>query len=329
MEHLYLRVFLFVFFLKHESKCSVTKDVSGFKDEEVALMCPDFQIKDPPDCHRARLVNSENTTIFEHPKEIHKSNRVTLKENREGKTCIFLENLQKSDEGVYDFEVWKGWDMINATKISLKVKDCKSLKPEFATPGATVSLNCSMNGETAPSNITWGKLKGKTSVPVDLERVTINGVHLIIKSVTEKDKGWYKCDYMLSQSPRCLSINLLFKDVSVTTMFPSSAFSETQEAFSQVLETATKGEDETSSWVITLVIILILTLAVLTGLFIYKRRKTPTNSAGCFRESGDVYENVNLPCSPGATNRINSLYAFPEESIEFKSKNYPGACGKT
>lgn len=89
--------------------------------------------------------------------------------------------------------------------------DCKSLKPEFATPGATVSLNCSMDGETAPSNITWGKLKGKTSVPVDLERVTINGVHLIIKSVTEKDKGWYKCDYMLSQSPRCLSINLLFK----------------------------------------------------------------------------------------------------------------------
>uniref|UniRef100_A0A3B3VCA3 Ig-like domain-containing protein n=1 Tax=Poecilia latipinna TaxID=48699 RepID=A0A3B3VCA3_9TELE len=86
--------------------------------------------------------------------------------------------------------------------------DCWILKPEVAKPGQKVSLNCSVDAEMAPSNVTWVKKKGSNSVPVNLTRVEIKGISLTIKSVSASDDGWYKCDYVLGQSHRCSEINL-------------------------------------------------------------------------------------------------------------------------
>lgn len=86
--------------------------------------------------------------------------------------------------------------------------DCRNLKPEVAKTGQNVSLNCSVDGETAPSNVTWAKMKGTDSVPVNLSRIEMKGISLTIKSVSARDTGWYKCDYIRGQSRRCSKINL-------------------------------------------------------------------------------------------------------------------------
>ncbi|XP_008430667.1 uncharacterized protein LOC103478539 isoform X2 [Poecilia reticulata] len=164
-------------------------------------------------------------------------------------------------------------------------------------------------------------MKGRNSVPVNLTRVEIKGISLTIKSVSASDDGWYKCDYMLGQSQRCSEINLRLQghqDVSATTMTPTSAFTETRQASPYIASETnrTKGSGGTSTLVVVLTITTIFTLAALTGVLIYRRYKTQRNSAVRFREPADVYENVSLPCSPDTTNRINSLYAFPEENVE-------------
>ncbi|XP_047217950.1 uncharacterized protein LOC124866281 [Girardinichthys multiradiatus] len=321
MAGLHFQVFLFAFLLNIAPECRGSETVSAFKVEDVALLCLNFNVTDPLTCYRIRLTKytdaSSPTVVFQYPKKSQDAKRVNLEANRKGQTCVFLRTLQKSDEGMYNFEIWKGWDKINVTEIFLKVKDCRTLKVETANPGMPVTLNCSEDAETAPSNVTWAKLKGSNSVPVDLTRAEMKEVFLTIPSVSASDSGWYRCDYIVRQSQRCSKINLHVKsrqeDVSEITMVPSPTFTKTQPAFFQDFKANEKDENETSILVVVLVLTLIITLAALTGLFIYKRLKSQRNSAGCFQRSEDFYENVTLPCSPDATDQINSLYAFPEE----------------
>ncbi|XP_032414130.1 uncharacterized protein LOC116717117 [Xiphophorus hellerii] len=320
MAHLYFQVCLLVFVLKVPPRCRGGETVSAFTDEDVVLSCLNVNITDPSSCYRMRLVKNTDamnpSVIFEYPKKSQDAKRVNLEANRKGQTCVFLKTSQRSDAGSYDFEIWKGWDKIMVTHISLKVKDCRNLKPEVAKPGQNVSLNCSVDGETAPSNVTWAKMKGSDSVPVTLPRIEMKGISLTIKSVSDSDTGWYKCDYILGQSRRCSKINLRFRGhqetVSMTTMIPRSAFTETRQgSLNIVSETNRTKGSETSILVVVLTMTSIFTLAALTGVFIYKRYKTQRKSA----ESADVYENVSLPCSPDTKNRINSLYAFLEENV--------------
>lgn len=322
MAHLYFSSFLFVFLLKAAPKCRGTETVSAFKGEDVALTCLNFNITDSLTCYRIRLTkyisDSSSSFIFKYPKKSQNVSRVNLKANRRGQDCVFLKTSGKSDEGMYSFEIWKGWDRINVTDISLKVKDCRPLKAEFAKPGHSVRLNCSVDAETNPTNITWAKMKGSNSVPVDLTRAKMEGTFLTIKSVFANDSGWYRCGYVIGQSQHCSEINLQVQGhqehFSVTTTVPSSAFTENQQVSSQVFQTNKKEGSETLILVVVLVTTFIITLAALTGVFIYKRRKTNRNSAAWFGELGDVYENehMGLPCSSAATNRINSLYAVSE-----------------
>ncbi|XP_043973492.1 CXADR-like membrane protein isoform X2 [Gambusia affinis] len=321
MAHLYFQVCLLVFVVKVPPKCRGEEIVSAFPDEDVVLSCLNFNITDPRSCYRIRLVNNTDdrkpSVLFEYPKKSQDAKRVNLEANRKGQTCVFLKTLQKSDQGTYHFEIWKGWDKINVTLISLKVKDCRNLKPEVAKPGQNVNLNCSVDAETTPSNVTWARMKGSDSVPVNLTRVEMKGISLTIKSLSASDTGWYRCDYILGQSRRCSEIYLRFQDhqeaVSTTTMIPRSAFTEIRQVspYSSSEPHKTEGR-ETSILVVVLTITLIFTLAALTGVLIYKRYKTQRKSA----ESADVYENVSLPCSPDTKDRINSLYALPEENVE-------------
>ncbi|XP_014824057.1 PREDICTED: uncharacterized protein LOC106904287 isoform X1 [Poecilia mexicana] len=336
MAHLYFQVCLLVFVLKVPPKCRATslksysvsaEFVSAIKDQDVALSCLNFNITDPTICYRIRLTKKtdikEPSVIFEYPKKSQDAKRVNLEADMNGQTCVFLKTLQQSDGGEYDLEIWKGWDRINVTQITLQVKDCRTLKPEVAKLGQKVSLNCSVDAETAPSNVTWVKKKGSNSVPVNLTRVEIKGISLTIKSVSASDDGWYKCDYVLGQSHRCSEIKLHLQghqaeDVSATTMSPTSAFTETRQASAYIASETNRAEESggTSTVVVVLTITTIFTLAALTGVLIYRRYKTQRNSAVCFTDSADVYENVSLPCSPDTTSRINSLYAFPEENVE-------------
>ncbi|XP_054903848.1 uncharacterized protein LOC129371318 isoform X2 [Poeciliopsis prolifica] len=321
MAHLYFQVCLLVFVLKVPPKCR-GDDIAGFKDEDVILSCLNFNITGQRSCYRIRLVNNtdsyKSSVIFEYPKKSQDAKRVNLQANEKGQTCVFLKTLQISDEGKYNFEIWEGWDNINVIRINLKVKECRNLKSQVAKPGQNVSLNCSVDAEMAPSNVTWAKMKGIQPVPVDLTRVEMKGTSLTIKSVSASDTGWYKCVYTLSQSRRCSEINLLLghQDVSTATMIPRSAFTETRQASPYIASETNEMEgSETSTLVVVLTITSIFTLAAFTGVFIYKRYKTLRNSPVCFRESADIYENVSLPCSPDTTNRVNSLYSFPEENV--------------
>ncbi|KAM4568045.1 V-set and immunoglobulin domain-containing protein 1-like isoform 2-T2 [Fundulus diaphanus] len=323
MTRLYFQVFLCAFILEVAPKCKGAETLSAFKDEDVALSCLNFNITDSLNCHRIKLTKKHtdagDTVVFAYPKKSQEGKHVKLEANKKGQTCVFLTNLQKSDEGTYGFEIWKGWDMINVTSISLKIKDCRTLKQETAKSGAPVRLSCSVDAEKAPSNVTWAKLKGSNTVPVDPQRARTQGALLTIASVSANDGGWYRCDYILGQSQRCSKINLQVKghqeDVFTTATVPIPAFTNTQQVFSQVLQSNDKEGNETSSLVVGLVITSIITLAALTGVFFYKRYKTQRNHAGCIRESLDVYENANLSCSPDAANRVNSLYAYPDESV--------------
>ncbi|XP_023186118.1 uncharacterized protein LOC106699599 [Xiphophorus maculatus] len=316
MAHLYFQVCVLVFVLEVPPRCRGAETVSAFADEDVVLSCLNVSITDPSSCYRIRLVNNTDamnpSVIFEYPKKSQDAKRVNLEANRKGQTCVFLKTLQGSDGGAYNVEIWKGWDKIMVTHISLKVKDCRNLKPEVTKLGQNVSLNCSVDGETAPSNVTWAKMKGTDSVPVNLPRMEMKGISLTIKSVSDSDTGWYKCDYILGQSRRCSKINLRFRGHQETTMIPRSAFTETRQGSLNIASETNRTEgSETSILVVVLTMTSIFTLAALTGVFIYKRYKTQRKSA----ESADVYENVSLPRSPDTKNRTNSLYAFLEENV--------------
>lgn len=100
--------------------------VSGVKEEDAVLSCLNSSVMDPKSSHRVRWLkisaDSSHEIIFEWPKSSQEVERVSLKDDGKGQKCLHLKSLQKSDEGLYRYEVWEGWNIVQVKNISLKVK---------------------------------------------------------------------------------------------------------------------------------------------------------------------------------------------------------------
>lgn len=305
--------------------------MSGLKEEDVALTCLDSDDTDV-DCYRARLLRYSTDTpqpsiIYRWAKKSQGSTRLALKADKNGRFCLFLKTLQKSDEGLYKCEIWEGWDVVLVKNISLKVKDCRILQPVKATPQSPVKLNCQVNvtsGLQTPVNISWAKLQGNNPVNVEPKTAEVNGTFLAFWSVKTSDSGWYRCS--LEQTQRCSEINLhVTENTYATTTVPVNTDPTTQQA-----PTATESEQintkeqssETSGPLVSLVVIGSFILVVSAAFFIYRRHKTQReaqtqlrHTTGSLVDSLDVYENLTLPRLQDSGNRVNSLYHCPEDSV--------------
>ncbi|XP_072251154.1 uncharacterized protein [Leuresthes tenuis] len=304
------------------------KILSASKQEDVALFCLDSN----GSSSRGRLLkyatDATDTTrvVFEWPKKSRDYKRVKFRTNEDGKTCLFIKNLQKSDAGWYGFEIWEGWDVVQHQNISLKIKDCKTLQSVKAAPGGLVKLICQENAKSGwqeLSNVSWVMLKGEKDVHIESERVQKNGTFLAIQSVAVGDSGWYRCNYMLRETKHCSDINLHVQEMSTfeATTSPVPTVTNTEQALT-VGETVQATLEEESGKplipVVALVVSMSLILAALAGLFIYRRCKTQSVTQQSHRQtegSRDVYENLTLPCLTQSVDRHNSLYYCSEESM--------------
>lgn len=106
----------------------VPETVSGSQEEHAFLPCFNSSVMDPKTCYRVKWTKQETDSgqmkvILTWPTtNLKDANRVKLEADENSKMSLVLNNLQKSDEGLYTCEIWKGWECILAKNISLKVK---------------------------------------------------------------------------------------------------------------------------------------------------------------------------------------------------------------
>ncbi|XP_010792846.1 uncharacterized protein [Notothenia coriiceps] len=303
--------------------------VSTSLEEDVVLPCSDPLMTDKDTWFRVKLIkhatNSSRIKVIIARPEISKfkdAQRVKWQADKNGQMSITLTKSQKSDEGLYGCEIWKGWDSILVKNISLKVKDCKNLKPVKAALSTSVTLNCPVDitaGQQGPPNISWSMLKGGNPVPFNSKSAAINGKSVTIQSMNDNDSGWYRCNYTLDQTQRCFDINLLVPEeeqVVVDTAVPGLTTSEIN------VESDKNGISEVFlTVVVASVIAVIVIMAALMGLFIYCRRNSQTVTqqtqrppAGSPIEYGG-YEIVNTLSENRTNDQFTSLYQhFPDES---------------
>ncbi|CAK6960491.1 uncharacterized protein LOC122986659 [Scomber scombrus] len=243
---------------------------------------------------------------------------------------LFLTKSQKSDEGCYICEIWKGWDCILAKSFSLKVKDCGTLKSVKAASSTTVNLSCQVDesGKQRPSNISWTMQKGSTSVFLSSGRVEINGTALTIPSVQVNDSGWYRCGYMLGKTRRCVEINLQVQAKAVkTTEVPVITTMIAQVTTTKIAGKSMKGDksSETVTAVVASVITVIAIIAALMGLLVYYRLGTQRVTQQTQMQQADddiqpdIYETVDDTLSEvnrNSRSNIMSMYQqLPDDSI--------------
>ncbi|XP_036930197.1 uncharacterized protein LOC119006013 isoform X1 [Acanthopagrus latus] len=328
MAAFYPRGLLLLVQLMVMSECREVSSVVAYQEEDVALPCSNSSVLDPKSCYRVRLTkyathNSQMRVILARPKTLKSpdAERVRWEADADGQMRLLLTKVQRSDEGLYGCEIWLAWDLVHAKNISLKVKECKTLKAVKAAPGPRVNLRCPVNitsGQQGARNVSWVMLKGASPVSIKSEGVEINGTSLAIQSVDYSDSGWYRCMYMVGQTQRCFDVNLLVQEVEhavVATTVPALTANQTMS------KVWMEGKSAAFTAGVASVMIAVAITAALTGLFIYHRRNTqtaaqpaPTLSAGPHTECLDGYESVDF--EDPASQEADSLYdEFDDENL--------------
>ncbi|RVE62519.1 hypothetical protein OJAV_G00158130 [Oryzias javanicus] len=297
-------------FLEKCSGASASPELlTAFSEKEVALSCLNSTLV-ADKSYRFRWRNNLTAkVIFEWPNESLQTEKVVWKADGEGNMCVFLENLDQSDDGTYREEVWKAWGVVQEKYIRLKVKDCNFLQPVKAASGLPAKLQCETTSES--SNITWEKLKGKKEVTT---AENING-SLVFQSVNSTDGGWYRCTFKLRQRQRCYDVNLIIQEniFEVTTVPVAVTTTE------QALEVTQPASSSTSTtFVASIVSVIIIMTPALIALIIYLKSQTRKPLSQGRRQSPvcmDIYENISLPDSQDDRKTVNSLYHWEEENI--------------
>ncbi|KAM3614893.1 uncharacterized protein V6R79_020396 [Siganus canaliculatus] len=229
MGHIYQQGLLLLFLLIITSECKVEIEtfVTGYQGEDVAFHCFNSDEMQPKNCSRVQWLKIE--TQPRQPKVIlvrpstprfQDAERVKWEADKNGKMSFHLTKLQRSDEGLYRCEIWQGWDCIHQTNISLKVKECKIWSVTTAA-NRPVELKCPVEGTTDQQglkNVSWVMLKGGNPSPVDFTRAAINETSLVIRSMENRDSGWYRCQYVLKLNQRCFDINLLLQSKTLNRL---------------------------------------------------------------------------------------------------------------
>uniref|UniRef100_UPI0037E906C5 uncharacterized protein n=1 Tax=Semicossyphus pulcher TaxID=241346 RepID=UPI0037E906C5 len=259
------------------SECGDPYPVTATLQEDVGLPClipnlTSYRVKWTKDATDA----SQRKVLLVRPKtsKIQDAKRVTWKADEHEQMRLFLTKVQKSDEGVYSCEICRNWDC-NIKNISLKVKDCKVLKPVKATPSTPVNLSCPVDTTSRQSghqHISWKMLKGDNLFSVTSDSVVINGTSLVFQSVSHRDVGWYRC--RPGETQRCFEIHLQVGNDAVTTTIPALTTSEIISKTTDEHSSSSSSSGTVIPVVVPLVIIGIIIMAALIGRFIGRRRRT-------------------------------------------------------
>ncbi|XP_076594171.1 CXADR-like membrane protein [Chaetodon auriga] len=336
MAHIYLQGLLLLVLFVVISDCSDDSLVIASQEDDAVLPCFNSTAMNPKSCYRVKWIKHgtdlrQMKVILARPKtpKIRDAERVKWEADGKGQMSLFLTKLQKSDEGLYSCEIWRGWECMLVKNISLKVKECKPLQAVKTAPGTPINLSCSVDmtsGQQGPQNVSWVMLKGGNPVPVNSKKAEINGTSLAIHSVNYSDSGWYRCKYMLGQTQRCFDIYLLVQveDAAVTTTVQALT------ATASFTKTRKEGSSGAFIAVVASVIFAIAIIAAPTGLFIYRRRNTQRAAQWTQRQpagtpvvSSDDYETVNLTLPDDPTNQQpNPLYQqFQDENSSISHFN--------
>ncbi|XP_032374260.1 uncharacterized protein LOC116691051 [Etheostoma spectabile] len=301
------------------SECRGIETVNASPEEDVVLPCFNASVMDPKSCYRVKLMKSDTNTsqvkvILARPKihNLRDAKRVKWQTDGNGQMSLYLTKSQKSDEGLYICEIWKGWDCVSVKTISLKVKDCKILQAVKAAPNTPVNLTCPVDTTSGqgPQNISWAIVKGGNPVSIISKRLVIDGTSLAIQSVDYKDNNWYRCNYLIGETLPCFEIYLGVQEENVVPTTDTALTTSVE----MIWETSEEGRNGVViAVVVASIVIGTVIMAALIGLFIYRRcnpqritQQTQRHPAGT---TVDGYQIVSLTPSEDRTNQdINSLY---------------------
>ncbi|KAJ0066060.1 hypothetical protein NL108_001289 [Boleophthalmus pectinirostris] len=188
-------------------------------DEDASFNCSHSELLDRQSCSRIKWtkyssngLSSKVILVSPETPEFSNAKRIKL-QLKDRQNVLLLTKVQKSDEGVYNCEIWSGWECILAKNFTLKIKDC-STQDKKAHVGSVVTLNCSMGNQARVYNTSWSMLKYGNPVPLP-NTYQVNGSTILVRSALTSDSGWYRCNYSLRDTQqRCVDINLQVQEFS-------------------------------------------------------------------------------------------------------------------
>ncbi|XP_029959191.1 uncharacterized protein LOC115397135 isoform X2 [Salarias fasciatus] len=267
--------------------------------------------------------DKEAKVISEWPTQDQTAKQLPWEPDGNGLICLHLKNVQKSDEGTYSCEMWRGWERVRVRNMTLKVKDCKTRPAVKAKPDSSVRLQCSVDitpEKQRPQNVSWAKLKGLHSEPVDSQRVGPDNT-LIIQTVSYSDSGWYRCNYVLGTTKRCVEVRLNAQadDASETTTATTTPTPQTQ-----TQQGSHRGAERSATLIAVVVSISFgLVTAPLLGLFFYCRQQrgkvtAQHQTAGAPTETMDNYEQLIWSHSQEMEEVYETLHVSDQSSCTLK-----------
>ncbi|XP_051722409.1 uncharacterized protein LOC127497747 isoform X5 [Ctenopharyngodon idella] len=152
--------------------------------------------------------------------------------NYSGSVTLYLKDISLSDQGRYEYEVYKDWDCLNATLLNLRVRECKTLDFVHATPDSSVLLPCSEHPvQNRTDQVTWKIFHGHQSTEItqyrppnkplnsterdprplyERARIIGNG-SLLIRDAVNTDGSWYQCRV---SEKTCYEVKLVMKVIT-------------------------------------------------------------------------------------------------------------------
>ncbi|XP_050987545.1 uncharacterized protein LOC127178612 [Labeo rohita] len=245
-----------------------------------------------------------------------------------GNVTLDLKDIRLSDDGLYDCQVYKGWDCLNIIRFNLKVKECKTLDSVHPTPGSSVLLPCSEHPlQHRTEQVTWKVVIGHQSTditqyhppnrpssstdkllrPLYVRARQLNNGSLHIRDVADIDELWYRCSV---NEKTCYEVKLLLK---VITDAPAPGDNMVGQSEDNSDESEAVTNETVTTNVTVVVMITIVSLSVLISLTVYvilkylkKRRPKTDNQMATQRRCKQVHQ-LNINCIQGDSMSISCL----------------------
>ncbi|XP_056331780.1 uncharacterized protein LOC130243581 isoform X2 [Danio aesculapii] len=213
-----------------------------------------------------------------------------------GNIQLDLKDIQLTDEGLYDCEVYKDQDCLNAARFNLTVKECKRLESVSATLGSSVLLPCSEHPQQHTTDqVTWKVIEGHRSTDITQYRSsskTSNSTEKLLKPLFERarelenrsllirnsvktDELWYRCRV---NDKTCYEVKLQFKDETFHSLTTFSTAQLDPPTPSKSPVGLLKGDTAalTASIITNLTVVVMATIACV--ILYFKTRRNKNNS---------------------------------------------------
>uniref|UniRef100_UPI00403C9B0B wu:fb59e12 isoform 3 precursor n=1 Tax=Danio rerio TaxID=7955 RepID=UPI00403C9B0B len=210
-----------------------------------------------------------------------------------GNVTLGLKDVRLSDEGLYECQVYKDQDCLDATRFILTVKECKTLDPVSAVSGSAVLLPCSEHPQrNTADQVTWKVIEGhestditqyrsssktsssteKLSKPLYERAKQLENGSLLIRDAVKADEQWYQCRV---NEKTCCKVKLLIKVVSDHSTPATSTIGQTQ---SYVHTNADMKTDPTAVLMATITSLFVLILLIICVSLYFKKRRRKINN---------------------------------------------------